>query len=123
MMGIGMSSIGSKAGTPFDPEGREVVVVGPHWTVCAQLQAGLPGIRVGCATPIPDDFDAWLPRSQWREAEHVLFVTDNRFPGDGAEQLPAHVKVAQSRVRILRGGRTARVFELSLYERRAQGSL
>ncbi len=111
------------AGTPFDPEGREVVIVGPHWTVCAQLQAGLPGIRVGCATPIPDDFDGWLPRDQWRAAEHVLFVTDNRFPGDGAEQLPAHVKGAQSRVRVLRGGRTARVFELYLYERRAQGLL
>ena len=111
------------AGTPFDPEGREVVVVGPHWTVCAQLQAGLPGIRVGCATPIRDDFDAWLPREQWRAAEHVLFVTDNRYPGDGADQLPAHVKSAQSRVRILRGGRTSRIFELHLYDRRAQGSL
>jgi hypothetical protein len=110
-------------GTPFDPEGREVVVVGPHWTVCAQLQAGLPGIRVGCATPIPDDFDRWLPRSQWRNAEHVLFVTDNRYPGDGAEQLPALVKGAQSRVRVLRGGRTSRIFELYLYDRRAQGSL
>jgi hypothetical protein len=53
----------------------------------------------------------------------VLFVTDNRFPGDGAEQLPAHVRISQSRVRILRGGKTARIFELYLYERRAQGSL
>ena len=111
------------ASTPFDPEGREVVVVGPHWTICAQLQAGLPGVRVGCATPVTDDFDAWLPREEWRAAEHVLFVTDNRFPGDGAEQLPGHVKEAQSRVRVLRGGKTARVFELYLYDRRAQGSL
>ena len=111
------------AGNTFDPEGREVVVVGPHWTVCAQLQAGLPGIRVGCATPVPDDFDRWLPRDEWRKAEHVLFVTDNRFPGDGAEQLPAHVQSGRSRVRILRGGRTARVFELFLYDRRAQSSL
>jgi hypothetical protein len=111
------------AGTPFDPEGREVVVVGPHWTVCAQLHAGLPGVRVGCATPIPDDFDRWLPREEWRRAEHVLFVTDNRFPGDGAEQLPGHVQTAQSRVRIVRGGRTSRVFELFVYDRRASGSL
>ena len=111
------------AGTPFDPEGREVVVIGPHWTICAQLQAALPGVRVGCATPVPDDFDAWLPREEWRAAEHVLFVTDNRYPGDGAEQLPAHVKEAQSRVRVLRGGRTSRIFELYLYDRRAQGSL
>jgi hypothetical protein len=107
------------AGTPFDPEGREVVVVGPHWTVCAQLQAGLPGIHVGCATPVPDDFDRWLPREHWRKAEHVLFVTDNRFPGDGGEQLPAHVQTGRSRVRVLRAGKTARIFELVLYERRA----
>jgi hypothetical protein len=111
------------AGTPFDPEGREVVVVAPHWTVCAQLHAGLPGVRVGCATPIRDDFDRWLPRDEWRRAERVLFVTDNRFPGDGAEQLPGHVQTAQSRVRILRGGRTSRVFELFVYDRRASGSL
>jgi hypothetical protein len=113
----------ASAGTPFDPEGREVVVVGAHWTICAQLSAGLPGVRVGCATPVRDDFDAWLPREQWRRAEHVLFVTDSRFPGDGAEQLPALVRTSQSRVRVLRGGRTARVFELFLYDRRAQGSL
>ena len=113
----------ASAGTPFDPEGREVVVVGPHWTVCAQLHAGLPGMRVGCATPIRDDFDTWVPRDQWRRAEHVLFVTDNRYPGDGAEQLPAHVKSAQSRIRVLRGGKTARIFELYLYDQRAQGLL
>jgi len=111
------------ASTPFDPEGREVVVVGPHWTICAQLQAALPGVRVGCATPIADDFDAWLPREEWRAAEHVLWVTDNRYPGEGAEQLPGHVKEAQSRIRYLRGGRTARIFEMYLYDRRAQGSL
>jgi len=113
----------ASAGTAFDPEGREVVVVGPHWTVCAQLHAGLPGIRVGCATPVHDDFDRWLPREEWRRAEHVLFVTDNRFPGDGAEQLPAHVRTAQGRVRVMRGGKTSRVFQLFLYDRRAQGSL
>lgn len=113
----------TSAGTPFDPEGREVVVVGPHWTICAQLHAALPGVRVGCATPVHDDFDAWLPREQWRRAEHVLFVTDKRFPGDGGDQLPAMVRSAQSRVRILRGGRIVRTFELFLYDRRAQGSL
>lgn len=113
----------ASAGTPFDPEGRDVVVVGPHWTICAQLHAALPGVRVGCATPVRDDFDAWLPREQWRKAEHVLFVTDNRYPGDGAAQLPAHVRSGQSRVRIMRGGKSARVFEMFLYERRAQGLL
>jgi hypothetical protein len=105
-------------GTPFDPEGDEVAVVGPHWTVCAQLHAALPGVRVGCATEIPDDFDRWMPRYVWREADHVLFVTDNRFGGTGADQLPEHVPLAQSRVRIYRGGRVARTFELYLYARR-----
>lgn len=113
----------ASVGTPFDPEGREVVIVGPHWTVCAQLHAALAGVRVGCATPIRDDFDTWLPREQWQKAEHVLFVTDNRFPGDGAKQLPGLVRSGQSRVRILRGGRIVRTFELYLYGRRAQGSL
>lgn len=111
------------AAAPYDPEGREVVVVGPHWTVCAQLHAALPGVRVGCATPIPDDFDHWLPRETWRRADHVLFVTDNRFPGDGSEQLPALVHVAQSRVRIVRGGRIARTFELHLYSRRERADI
>jgi hypothetical protein len=111
------------AATPFDPEGREVVVVGPHWTVCAQLHAGLPGVRVGCATPARDDFDGWLPRSEWRKAEHVLFVTDNRFDGDGGDQLPLHVPAGRSRVKILRSGRVARTFALHLYERRASGRL
>ncbi|MDB4945322.1 MAG: hypothetical protein JWP97_4856 [Labilithrix sp.] len=110
------------AATPFDPEGREVVIVGPHWTVCAQLAAALPGTRVGCATPVRDDFDDWTPREDWRRAEHVVFVTDNRYPGDGAAELPLHVQSGRSRVRVLRGGRTARVFELYLYERRGQAS-
>lgn len=110
------------AATPMDPEGHEVVVVGPHWTICAQLAAGLPDVRVGCATPIPDDFDRWLPREAWRHADQVLYVTDNRFPGDGADQLPTLARTAQTRVRVLRGGRTARVFELYFYDRRASGS-
>jgi uncharacterized membrane protein len=113
----------ASTGTPFDPQGRETVVVGPHWTICGQLAAGLPGIRVGCTTPVRDDFDTWLPRAEWRNAEHVLFVTDSRFPGDGADKLPDHVRTAQTRIRVIRGGRTARIFELYLYERRAQGSL
>jgi hypothetical protein len=110
------------AATPFDPEGREVVVVGPHWTICAQLHAALPGIRVGCATSIRDDFDDWFPREEWRKASYVLWVTDNRFPGDGAEQLPAHVSVGHGRVQVYRGGRVARTFDLYLYGRTASGS-
>lgn len=109
-------------GTPFDPEGREAVVVGPHWTICGQLHAGLPGIRVGCATEVPDDFDRWLPRASWRAAEHVLFVTDARFPEGGGAQLPDHVLLARREVTIRRGGRTTRTFTLSLFARRQSAS-
>ncbi|MCL2779604.1 MAG: glycosyltransferase family 39 protein [Polyangiaceae bacterium] len=112
------------AATPFDPKGREVMVIGPDWTVCAQLQAGLPTVRVGCATPIGDDFDRWLPRNEWRRASYVLFVTDNRFGGDGSALLPDHVRLSQSsRVLFMRGGRLARTFELFLYENRASSRL
>jgi hypothetical protein len=111
------------AATPYDPEGREVAVVGPHWTICGQLHAAMPGVRVGCATPIPDDFDRWLPRDDWRNAADVLWVTDNRFHGDGAEQLPKHVRAYEGHVRIVRGGRTVRVFTLILYSKQASSLL
>jgi hypothetical protein len=110
------------AATPYDPEGREVAVVGPHWVICAQLHAAMPGVRVGCATPIPDDFDRWFPRDDWRSASDVLWVTDNRFHGDGAEQLPRHVRSYEGHVRIQRGGRTVRVFTLILYSKQASSS-
>lgn len=111
------------AATPSDPEGREVVLVGPHWTICAQLQAALPDAKVGCATPVRDDFDTWLPREEWRKADTVLFVTDARFPTDGASELPLLSRYSQSKVRTIRGGRSARMFELYLYARRGQALL
>lgn len=109
------------AATTYDPESREVVVVGPHWTVCGQLHAGLPGVRVGCATPVPDDFDGWLPRARWRGAEQVLFVTDTRFPETGDALLPGHVLIRRWTTTVERGGRPTRTFTLSLFARRAQG--
>lgn len=109
------------AATPFDPEGHDTALVGPHWTVCAQLHANVRDVRVGCATPIKDDFDRWYPRDEWRKADHVLWVTDARFPGDGADQLPRHVKVAEKKVEVMRGGRVARTFVISLYSRRGTG--
>jgi hypothetical protein len=107
------------AATPYDPEGREVAVVGPHWTICAQLHAAMPDVRVGCATPIPDDFDQWFPRPEWRAATDVLWVTDNRFAGDGADQLPNHVRAYEGHMRIQRGGRIVRVFTFILYSKQA----
>ncbi|MDP9000545.1 MAG: glycosyltransferase family 39 protein, partial [Myxococcota bacterium] len=42
---------------PLD-ERPGVAVVGPHWVICAQVDAALRGdVPVGCNTPIRDDFD------------------------------------------------------------------
>ena len=72
---------------------------------------------------VPDDFDVWLPREKWRAADTVLFVTDTRYPTDGASELPLLSRYSQSKVRTIRGGRSARIFELYLYARRGQAAL
>ncbi len=106
---------------PGDPDGSGIAVVGPHWTVCAQLHAGLGrGVAVGCDTPIRDDFDGWLPRHAWRARETILWVSDNRFATAPAPSLPGHSRTLESRVRVMRGGRTARIFTFTVFERRAQ---
>jgi hypothetical protein len=94
-----------------DADGR--IVVGAHYTVCAQLafalsRPGDPPVR--CASKQIDDFDIWngpfeLPR------EGVLFVTDNRFDDDPARVFPkARVVGEPLRLTIERGGRWVRRF-------------
>ncbi len=101
----------------------DLVVVGPHWVVCAQLEAGLATTPspppVGCATPIRDDFDGWYPRAAWQRAETIVLVTDGRFTVDVAALAPKHVESRSERVTIRRGGRVARVFVVRVLERRA----
>jgi hypothetical protein len=98
----------------------DVAVVGPHWTICAQLHAALgASLPVGCATPVRDDFDDWYPRDTWERADTILFVTDKRFDVDAAALLPNHVFVRDARVTIFRGGRPARFFSIHVFTRRA----
>jgi hypothetical protein len=60
--------------------GVPAFVVGPHWTVCAQVHAALPAsVLVGCQGDIPDDFSRWLPASTWQRAPVLFHVTDDRF--------------------------------------------
>ena len=102
---------------------HDVVVVGPHWVICAQIHAALGrGTRVGCMTPIRDDFDVWQPRSEWKRAEKIIYVSDNRFEGDPAVLFPDRVVARRGRVTILRGGRIARVFSVAMLESRARAS-
>jgi hypothetical protein len=104
---------------PQDDPGA-LVVVGPHWVVCAQLEARLKhDVPVGCADPVRDDFDTWSPRADWNKAETVLFVNDNRFPEPDYEALfPDRVFKRETRVSVFRGGRITRVFTLAVLERR-----
>ncbi len=101
---------------------EDTIVVGPHWTICAQIHAGMPGVRVGCATPIQDDFDRWLPRSEWKSAPRVLFVSDNRFDTRAEDIFPGWARTQESRVTILRGGRRIRTFTLTRLEYAAHAS-
>jgi hypothetical protein len=56
------------------------IVIGPHWTVCAQAHAMLPrSVLVGCHAQTGDDFRRWLPPSVWEHAPVLLYVTDDRF--------------------------------------------
>jgi hypothetical protein len=95
----------------------DAVVVGPHWVVCAQLHAALgPRVPIGCATPIRDDFDDWLPRATWERAGAIVFVTDTRFEIDTARMFPGRATVDERRVTILRGGRPARIFTVRVLD-------
>jgi hypothetical protein len=109
---------------PLPSGAEEAVIVGPHWVVCAQLHAALgPKVAVGCATPIPDDFDAWRPRAEWQRADTVLYVTDTRFEVEPARLFPDRTPVAGRTVTIRRGGRVVRVFTLLVLEKSGLGAL
>jgi hypothetical protein len=106
--------------TLASPGLEDVVVVGPHWVICAQLDADLRGdVHVGCNTPMPDDFDVWWPRDQWRRTEAIVWVTDSRFTA--LPDLPLHAISTIRKVRIQRAGRVIRTFVVAVYLRRAQG--
>jgi hypothetical protein len=115
-----VEAVRREAVTAWNPgsERGDLVVVGPHWIVCAQLEAALRGeLPVGCDTPVPDDFDTWYPRSRWRSADALLWVSDERF--GPPPRLPDYVAADVATVRVQRGGRTVRVFTVTWLTRRA----
>lgn len=95
---------------------EDVTVVGPHWIVCAQVQAELGNLgRVGCQTPEGDDFQRVHPASEWQRDAVLLYVTDDRFPVDVKERFPDRAVQGVNRVGVRRGGvlvRTIRVVQL-----------
>ncbi len=102
------------------PDMDNVAVVGPHWVICAQLEADLRGdVHVGCDTPIPDDFDRWWPRDRWRDADSIVWVTDERFGPPPA--FPKHALFAVRKIRIVRDEHVVRTFTVSVWVKRAEG--
>jgi hypothetical protein len=105
--------------TPGSERG-DLVIVGPHWVICAQLEAALGGeLPVGCDSPVPDDFDSWYPRARWRRADTILWVSDTRFDA-APPSLPAFATQRVREVPIERSGRIVRTFTLTLLTRRAR---
>jgi hypothetical protein len=97
---------------------RLPVVVGPHWTVCAQAHARLEyRVPVGCNTAIRDDFDRWLPRKRWLDAPVVLYVHDSRFQVRPELELPGRAVTSSSQVEIVRGGRVVRTIWVTRLEK------
>jgi len=95
---------------------KEISFVGPHWIVCAQIQAIVGHrARVGCETPEGDDFQVVHPRSQWEDDTILIYVTDDRFPVDVTKRFPNRAVQGVNRVGVRRGGvlvRTIRLVQL-----------
>lgn len=98
--------------------GREPVVVGPHYIVCAQAHIALdPRIIVGCRTPAGDDFEQWYPAQMWNRKSTLLFVSDDRFAIDAAREFPDRSVVATQHLSVIRGGRIVRTIEITRLDR------
>jgi hypothetical protein len=106
------------------PDPGELVVVGPHWIVSAQLEAALgPDLPVGCASRDRDaaDFKNWYPPDRWRQASLLVFVRDDRFPDDAPLRFPGRIRLSRDSVDIRRAGRVVRSFTIDVLADRGVG--
>ena len=71
---------GARRHGPGRREPADVAVVGPHWVVCAQLEAAC-GARCRWAATRPSRTTSTpgCPRTRWRAADVVVWVDDGRF--------------------------------------------
>jgi hypothetical protein len=103
-------------------QSRKPVVVGPHWMICAQVLAGLgPGVPVGCRTKTGDDFERWLPPSEWEKSPTILYVRDDRFPEDIARLFADRDIVDVRSTKLYRGGKATRTVQVYRLERTGLG--
>jgi dolichyl-phosphate-mannose-protein mannosyltransferase len=104
------------------PDREDIVLVGPHWVVSAQLEAALGReFPVGCAGPEAADFASWNPRARWDGADLVLFVTDNRFQATSRALFPQRVRIDARTLEVYRGGHLARTFTIEVLAARDVG--
>lgn len=98
--------------------GREALVVGPHWAVCAQAEVALEGrVPVGCDSAELDDYDHWLPAHRWSEAETIVLVTDSRFAETAPDTLYGRPLVAVHDAEVKRFGRVVRHIIIAEFDR------
>jgi len=93
---------------------EDALVVGPHWTVCAQLEWALQGQRqVSCLSHEIDDYDEWLPVHPRDPGtyDRLHYVTDDRFRDHDAYVLTLEARLL-SMVEIERGGKVVRTFRI-----------
>lgn len=107
------------ASSPTEPAIEDVVVVGPHWVVCAQLETALrDAFPVACVSEGYDDYDTWVPRAMWRGAEAVVFVRDDRFDDDAPARFPDRSLLKTETLQVKRGGAPIREFTIEVWLRR-----
>jgi hypothetical protein len=105
------------------PEPGDLVVLGPHWVICAQLEAALgPKVAVGCASKEAADFATWYPKERWEKANLLFFVTDARFPDDSRTRFPDRTRIDSRSLDLRRGGRVVRSFTIDVLAARAAAS-
>ena len=101
------------------PGPLDLVIVGPHWVICAQIEARLGReLPVACAGTDAADFAYWNPRSRWEHAALLVYVRDGRFPMDGEAVFPDRVRIDGRTQDQYRGGTLARSFTLEVLSAR-----
>jgi hypothetical protein len=95
--------------------GEQPVVLTPHWTVAAQLQAGL-GVdtQVSTSPSSHDDFVRWTPPDRWQDAPVVLWVSDDRFGLEPPPWLASRQTAGSITLPVRRGNRVVRSVRVML---------
>jgi hypothetical protein len=102
--------------------GQTPIVIGPHWTVCAQADVALGGsAHVACDSVELDDYDAWSNAQSWSQPQTILFVTDSRFHAEPPTTFYGRPRTRVHDTTVERFGRAVRRISVSEFDR-AEGT-